>query len=212
MKSTLICFLCIGIQQKIITTTTQAFNYEVSKFGNEPATAIDLDEQNPAVQNSWSSDDFGYGDQDGYELPVQPNYYNPELDPEEIQQYSDYVDELQNLQNIMEQGYGSNQDDYENLSRNNGQDYSDYLLNSPNFDYNGGSSASSSSSSSSDTYPSPPNPCPKINKNSSNFKAENCIPDMPDTAEFSQMYQAINKNGEGSKMDADMLNNFFQTV
>merc|ERR1711994_338509 len=189
----------------------KAFNYEISKFGN-----IDNDEQNPTVQNSWPSDDFGYGDQDGYELPVQPNYYNPELDTEEIQQYSDYVDELQNLQDIMEQGYGSNQDDYENLSRNNGQDYSDYVLNSPNFDYNGGgldlsSSPSASSSSSSDTYPSPPNPCPKINKNSSNFKAENCIPDVPDTAEFSQMYQAINKNGEGSKMDADMLNNFFQT-
>jgi len=201
MKSTLICFLSIGIQQSI-----EAFNYEISKFGNIDGD----DEQNPAVQNSWSSDDFGYGDQDGYELPVQPNYYNPELDPEEIQQYSDYVDELQNLQNIMEQGYGSNQDDYENLNRNNGQDYSDYVLNSQNFDYNGGGLDSSSTSS--ETYPSPPNPCPKINKNSSNFKAENCIPDMPDTAEFSQMYQAINKNGEGSKMNADMLNNFFETV
>jgi len=200
MKSTLICFLSVGIQHRGI----EAFNYEVSKFGNADA------EQNPAVQNSWSSDDLGYGDQDGYELSLQPNYYNPELDPEEIQQYSDYVDELQNLQNLMEQGYGSNQDDYENLNRNNGQDYSDYVLNSPNFDYSEGGLDSSATSS--DTYPSPPNPCPKINKNSSNFKAENCIPDMPDTAEFSQMYQAINKNGEGSKMNADMLNNFFETV
>jgi len=203
MKSTLICFLCIGVQHNYYI---KAFNYEISKFGN-----IDNDEQNPTVQNSWPSDDFGYGDQDGYELSVQPNYYNPELDPEEIQQYSDYVDELQNLQNIMEQGYGSNQDDYENLNRNNGQDYSDYVLNSQNFDYNGGG-LDPSATTSSETYPSPPNPCPKVNKNSSNFKAENCIPDMPDTAEFSQMYQAINKNGEGSKMNADMLNNFFETV
>ena len=205
MKSTLICFLCIGIQHNI--NNIQAFNYEVSKFDREPA----VDEQIPAVQSSWPSDDFNYGDQNGYELPVQPNYYNPELDPEEIQQYSDYVDELQNLQNLMEQGYGSNQDDYENLNRNNGQDYSDYVLD-PYAVGSDGLDSSSSPASSSETYPSPPNPCPKINKNSSNFKAENCIPDMPDTAEFSQMFQAINKNGEGSKMDADMLNNFFQTV
>lgn len=127
-----------------------------------------------------------------------------------MQQYSDYIDELQNLQSLMEQGYGANQDYDSSLSRNNGPDYSalsDYNMDYNGLDYPAASSSSSSSTSGQETYPSPPNPCPKGEKNKS--KNNDCIPDMPDTAEFSQMYQAINKNGEGSKMNADMLNSFF---
>jgi len=178
-------------------------------YGNSDGT----DEQSQAVQNSWAGDDLGYGDQNGYEFSVQPNYYD-EQQLDQSQQYSDYVDELQNLQSLMEQGYGANQDYGAYLDRNNGP--SDYNLNmdynnidSNGLDYNGldYQNDSGASPAGQETYPSPPNPCPKGVK-----PKKDCIPNMPDTAEMSQMYQAINKNGEGAKMNADMLNSFFQTI
>merc|ERR1711971_167225 len=112
----------------------------------------------------------------------------------------------------MEQGYGANPE----MSRDNGPvDYSDLNqvgLNqggpsSSYLDYNGLDYpvASDPGNISKQTYASPPNPCPK------GVKGKTCIEDMPDTAEYSQMYQALNKNGV-SKMNADMLNSFFQSV
>lgn len=201
-----------------ITSAQQAFEYEnPTLFANNQQQAEAGDGQSAPVQNSWSSDDLGYGDQDGYELPVQSNYYDQQLqrlkqnniEPDEVQQYNDYMNELQSLQNMMEQGYGANQE----MNRNTGQaDYSD--INAGNqevdpssysdIDYNG-LDYPDSGDSGQEKYPNPPNPCPK------GVNAKNCIKDMPDTAEQSQMYQALNKNGV-SKMNADMLNNFFQTV
>jgi len=209
------------------TTFAQAFDYE--NFANnqqqQQAAAGPGNGQGAPVQNSWSSDDLGYSDQDGYELPVQSNSYeqqlqrlgqNNNIDPQQAeQQYNDYMNELQSLQSMMEQGYGANQE----MNRNNGQaDYSDMNGEGQdpnqdptsyyNIDYNGldyPATPDSSPESGQETYPSPPNPCPK------GVKAKNCIKDMPDTAEYSQMYQALNKNGV-SKMNANMLNTFFQTV
>lgn len=194
-------------------TFAQAFDYE-NFANNQQQTG---DGQGAPVQNSWSSDGLGYSDQDGYELPVQSNSYEQQLqrlgqnEPDQAQQYNDYMNELQNLQSMMEQGYGANQE----MNRNNGQvDYSDVNSESQdpssysNIDYNGldyPAASDSSPESGQEPYPSPPNPCPK------GVKAKNCIKDMPDTAEYSQMYQALNKNGV-SKMNANMLNTFFQTV
>jgi hypothetical protein len=195
-------------------TFAQAFDYE--NFANNQQKTSDG--QDAPVQNSWSSDGLGYSDQDGYELPVQSNSYEQQLQrlrqnqiPDQAQQYNDYMNELQNLQSMMEQGYGANQE----MDRNNGQvDYSDgnYESQDPSsyskIDYNGldyPAESDSSPESGQETYASPPNPCPK------GVKAKNCIKDMPDTAEYSQMYHALNKNGV-AKMDANMLNTFFQTV
>lgn len=204
MRSTR-CWLTAGV---LVVATSSSSNVK-AQTNYDPGQDYNND-QSEAVPNSWNGNDFGYADQNGYELSVQPDLYkNDQLDPAQIQEFNDYVDELDNLQNLMEQGYGSDYDSY--LDRNNEQ--SDYQLDSnesspdyPAIDYNDLEFPSMSSTTDQESYPSPPNPCPK------GVKAKNCIKDMPDTAEFSQMYQAINKNGEGSKMNADLLNSFFQAV
>jgi len=70
-------------------TFAQVFNYD-NLEPNQPQTN---NNQDASVQNSWSGTDLSYGNQDGYELPVQPDYYQQQLqrlggnDQDQVQEY-----------------------------------------------------------------------------------------------------------------------------
>ena len=100
MRSTR-CWLTAGV---LVVATSSSSNVK-AQTNYDPGQDYNND-QNEAVPNSWNGNDFGYADQNGYELSVQPDLYkNDQLDPAQIQEFNDYVDELDNLQNLMEQGY-----------------------------------------------------------------------------------------------------------
>lgn len=212
------------------------YNYDALNYddGATQGQGYDYD-QNAAVQDSGAfngrsdgvQDDYGYGFQqadggqpvvNGYrsstvyrqmndEPPSVQQVYQyfgqPNEDDEQNMQESSRAQQMAMLENL--RNLGLFEDDAEAPQSVNVDDIDmgfqpsdDALMGSDGGDQAAGQAQNA--------YPSPPNPCPK------GVKAANCIKDQPDTAEFSRMYQSLRNNGEGSSMNADMLNSFFQQM